>query len=280
MKISLVNQKSDKEFISLFRSSHTETEFAYSLGIYNFGGGTYSALKKRCDLLGLDRESQWQGALKKSNGHFFLKRDEYFAKNTSRTGKSTRQRILKEKLLPYRCALCGNPGEWQGKKLALEVDHINGDHFDNRLENLRFLCPNCHALTETFSGKNPGRKRKRPSNGHFVFLQEPGSKPLSKERRCARCGKPITRWSKRNLCPECAAFMARKVSRPDSRILLKEVYQKSCAWAARKYGVVESVIRKWLEESSLPSHKEEIRAYIHRYRPSFPKERNNEDKGQ
>ena len=126
MKASLINQKSDAEFASFFHSSHTETEFAYSLGLYNFGGGAFSARKKHCDQLGLDRKSQWHGALKRPDGHFFLTSEEYFAINTSRTGKSTRRRLLKEKLLPYRCAICGNPGEWQGKKLALEVDHIKG----------------------------------------------------------------------------------------------------------------------------------------------------------
>lgn len=227
-------------------------------------GEPFPPAKKHCDQSGLDRKSQWHGALKRPDGHFFLTSEEYFAINTSRTGKSTRRRLLKEKLLPYRCAICGNPGEWQGKKLALEVDHINGDHFDNRIENLRFLCSNCHALTETFAGKNPPRKRTRPSNSHFAFLQPPGSKPVHQENRCSRCGKPITRWSKRGVCPECVAFLARKVLRPDPSTLLLEVHRQGCAWASRKYGVVESVIRKRLEEAGLPSHKKEIRAVFER----------------
>lgn len=63
---------------------------------------------------------------------------------------SLKRRLINEKKLNYKCALCGNTGGWNNKKLVLQLDHINGDHKDNRIENLRLLCPNCHSQTETF----------------------------------------------------------------------------------------------------------------------------------
>jgi 5-methylcytosine-specific restriction endonuclease McrA len=56
-----------------------------------------------------------------------------------------KERLIKEGLLENKCAICGNIGEWMGKALTLQLDHINGEHTDNRIENLRILCPNCHT---------------------------------------------------------------------------------------------------------------------------------------
>jgi Zn finger protein HypA/HybF involved in hydrogenase expression len=66
---------------------------------------------------------------------------------------SVRRVILKENLIEYKCSEC-NVKTWNGKILSLHLDHINGINSDNRLENLRFLCPNCHSQTETYTGKN------------------------------------------------------------------------------------------------------------------------------
>jgi hypothetical protein len=71
-------------------------------------------------------------------------------------GSNLRKRLVRAGLKPDHCEICGL-SEWRGKPLTLQLDHINGDHTDNRLENLRILCPNCHSQTTTWCGRNRRR---------------------------------------------------------------------------------------------------------------------------
>lgn len=64
------------------------------------------------------------------------------------------RRALVEAGMPYVCALCGIPPSWNGLSLTLHVDHIDGNRCDSRIENLRFLCPNCHSQTANWAGRN------------------------------------------------------------------------------------------------------------------------------
>ncbi|MEU3447452.1 HNH endonuclease [Streptomyces thermolilacinus] len=70
---------------------------------------------------------------------------------SARTPTRMLRRALDEVGVPHVCAACGTGDTWQGRRLVLEIDHVNGDRLDNRRENLRYLCPSCHTQTDTFS---------------------------------------------------------------------------------------------------------------------------------
>lgn len=74
------------------------------------------------------------------------------------TSFKLKNRLLKENLLENKCQWCGLQDIWNKKPINLQLDHINGKKNDNRIENLRLLCPNCHSQTDTFCGKSKHRK--------------------------------------------------------------------------------------------------------------------------
>lgn len=68
--------------------------------------------------------------------------------------------MIKASLLTNHCCVCGLKNEWNGKKLSLQLDHIDGNRTNNELKNLRIICPNCHTQTDNYAGK--GKRRGSP----------------------------------------------------------------------------------------------------------------------
>lgn len=82
--------------------------------------------------------------------------EEILIKNSPVTQKVLRGYIERHKVIPYKCDICGCDGKWQDGEISLELDHKDGDNTNNEISNLHYLCPNCHALTETYRGRNKG----------------------------------------------------------------------------------------------------------------------------
>jgi DNA-directed RNA polymerase subunit RPC12/RpoP len=132
-----------------------------------------------------------------------------------------KKRLIKEGLLPYRCAECGIH-EWRDKSLVLQLEHRNGNTFDNRLENLCLLCPNCHSQTNTYAGRN--------RRTHF----------------CPDCGKHI--GSRPERCQHCAnkvlAAAREKIHWPPTEELIRMVTDTSYVAVGKQLGVSDVAVRK------------------------------------
>jgi 5-methylcytosine-specific restriction endonuclease McrA len=108
--------------------------------------------------------------------------EDCFCENSQISRHAVKTKIIKYDLLPYKCDICGNNGSWNGLPLSLQLDHINGISNDNRLENLRFLCPNCHSQTETYAGKHNSENKNKDENNKKDFIRSNLNTELEKER--------------------------------------------------------------------------------------------------
>lgn len=147
--VSKVYSCSDDDFKKIVAQSVSFNNCLKRLGYASHGNQNMFLLKQRINELKLSTEHFTRGG---SGGYIPPKPlNEVLVENsTYRSSNNLKRRLLREGLLENKCALCGNKGIWNGRPLVLQLDHINGNHFDNRLENLRILCPNCHSQTDTF----------------------------------------------------------------------------------------------------------------------------------
>jgi 5-methylcytosine-specific restriction endonuclease McrA len=149
----------DGELTKVVRESISIRECLSKLGLAAYGSN-YAGFRKRVSDLGLDT-SHFTGQAsvknKKNYRGYTRSLDSIMVENSTYTSTNKlNKRLVKEGILEFKCSECGIL-DWNGKDLALHLDHINGTSNDHRLENLRLLCPNCHSQTSTYAGKNWGK---------------------------------------------------------------------------------------------------------------------------
>ncbi|WP_405908355.1 MULTISPECIES: HNH endonuclease [unclassified Streptomyces] len=132
-------------------------------------GGHHTNIARRIKGYGLDTshftpvartERMRHNQRRRSAGEILI---EHSSPHAKRTPSSRLKRAMSELGIDERCALCGIDPVWLGEPLPLEVDHIDGNWRNNRVENLRLLCPNCHSTTDTYRGRAKGRDRRTSS---------------------------------------------------------------------------------------------------------------------
>lgn len=151
-KISKIYEFSDEEFKSIVKQSTSITNCCELLGLSIYGDNGRIQIKKRCEELNIP-VPQYNQHINKNQAYYSL--EEILIKDSPyKNTTSLKKRLLNEKIIPNKCAICGNEGIWNSKPLSLQLHHINGVSNDNRIENLQLLCPNCHSQTENYSGKH------------------------------------------------------------------------------------------------------------------------------
>ncbi|MGI8714853.1 MAG: hypothetical protein ACR2NR_17065 [Solirubrobacteraceae bacterium] len=151
---------------------------------------------------------------------------------------SLKRRLFDSGVKARRCELCGQGEDWRGLRMSLILDHINGIPDDNRLENLRVVCPNCAATFDTHCGRKnqraPGSVACEACGAEFV----PNT---THQRHCSRaCG---TEHGNRQRGP---LHSIRKVERPSYAELLADLESSSYVAVGRRYGVSDNAVRKWI----------------------------------
>lgn len=182
--------------------------------------------------------------------HKRYKFEEIFVKDSPYTKTSgLAKKLFDAGIKEARCEECGLT-EWNGKPIVFQTHHINGDPTDNRIENLKILCPNCHSQTDNFCKH---KNKKLPI--------------LKKEKKCKYCGK--TYDGKTLFCSnECKRkFLAEKLGHSENPPTKEDIISMfsmglNFCEMGRRFNISDNAIRKWCKKYGLPFHAKDIKGYI------------------
>ena len=158
-----VDQFSDEEFSQFVQKSLSYADVLKKCGYLTKSSSTYSKIKERIEKLQLSTDHFVLS--KKSEDKVQRTPENIFIKGSTAHQKTLRKYFINGEYVPYKCSICGQLPIWNDKPLTLILDHINGINNDDRLENLRWVCPNCNQQLPTTGSKNiiNLRNKKAPS---------------------------------------------------------------------------------------------------------------------
>lgn len=222
----------EEEFRTAWTSNASYSNILEALNL-NKSGGSVRIIKETAEELGLNTE------------HFHRKQsvrytlDEILIENSPYKCSTTLfKRLVREGIKELKCEDCGLT-EWMGRPIPLQLDHVNGNNRDNRLDNLRVLCNNCHGLTETWCGKNKVRKT---STGNFPGIGV-------KEYLCA-CGNSMDPSAK--TCLDCYNLQNHeKIEYPPVEEMILNIEKLGYLPYSKILGVSDNTIRQVLRRRGI-----------------------------
>ncbi len=232
---ALIDNYSEEEFKQIVQNSKSIKEVIDKLGYATHSGNNNKTVKSRIEKYNIDI-SHFTTVINKIDRN----ENNIFIQDSTASQATLRRWYIKGNYTPYKCSICGLEPIWQGKELTLILDHINGHNHDDRLENLRWVCPNCNQQLDTTG---------------FTSQKE-------EKNYCIDCGKEIT--SRATRCADCAK--KQKIipleEMPVTREELKQLIRTlPFTQIASKYNITDNAVRKWCDKFNLPRTKKEINSY-------------------
>ena len=236
---AIIDKYTKEELEYIVKNSSSIKEVVLKLGYTTNSGSNSETVKSRLKKYNIDY-SHFNNLHKEKRTE-----ENVFIEDSTASQQTLRRWYLKGNYTEYKCSICGLPPFWQEKELTLILDHINGHNRDNRLENLRWVCPNCNQQLET-----TGYKKMRVDSTNSI----------QKKYYCIDCGKEISKEATR--CVDCANKHRQKVSKEVIREELKDLIRRlPFTQAAKEYDITDNALRKWCDKYNLPRTKKEINSY-------------------
>ena len=271
-------EKADEEFerlvIKYLPESNSLNNLCGKLGLKGVDG-YYKKINKIIEKNNLSTEHFGTIKIERQSRNMYtaMSDKEFFVNNSNRHGESIIKRLVNGGYKEYKCENCGI-NEWDRKPLRLQVHHKNGNHFDNRIENLQLLCPNCHTQTDTYARQNKNVSKNQFSitkrvneiinNEKKSFIEKPIETKIKyikeKEKKyCQICGKEILGEGDKYCSHECAEKASRRFEVTPNQLIEDFKELKSFTAVGRRYGVSDNAIKRRCKKLGV---YEEIRQFI------------------